>query len=94
MELKKEENTDRNFMAWKTGVLLFENDKLSEALKLLSDFYQLEFRIKDLALNDYTISGRYEKKLSIEELPVVLEMVLDVNIEKQGEIYWLKKKTN
>ncbi len=87
--LKKQENTDPNFMAWKTGVLIFNDENLSDALQVLSLFYHVEFKIKDSILRSYTINGRYEK-LKINEFIEVLEMTLDVKIEKQDEIYWLK----
>lgn len=93
-ELKKEKNTDLNFMAWKTGILVFDNENLVSAIKVLSDFYKIDLKIKDSSLNEYTISGRYEKQLSVNELPDVLEMVLDIEIEKKGQTYWLIKKTN
>ncbi len=93
-ELKKEKNSDLNFMAWKTGVLVFDNENLVRALKVLSDFYNVDFQLKDSLLSGYTISGRYEKSLSTKELPEVLEMVLNIEIEKKGETYWLKRKTN
>jgi ferric-dicitrate binding protein FerR (iron transport regulator) len=81
-------------MAWKTGVLVFDNENLVSALKVLSDFYKVDLQINDSSLNDYTISGRYEKSLNTTELPEVLEMVLNIEIEKKGKTYWLKKKTN
>jgi transmembrane sensor len=91
-ELKKEKNSDLNFMAWKTGVLVFDNENLVSALKVLSDFYKVDLQINDSSLNDYTISGRYEKSLNTTELPEVLEMVLNIEIEKKGKTYWLKRK--
>ncbi|NJO92407.1 MAG: hypothetical protein HC831_28135 [Chloroflexia bacterium] len=60
-ELKSEKNLDANFMAWKTGVLVFDNDNLVKALKVISEFYKLDFQLRDSLLNDYVISGRYEK---------------------------------
>lgn len=90
-ELKKEKNTDPNFMAWKTGVLVFDNQNLLDALQVLSGFYKVKFMVKDSVLTSYTLSGRYEK-LSISELTEVLEMTLNLKVEKQGEIYWLKSK--
>ena len=93
-ELKSEKNLDANFMAWKTGALVFDNDNLVKALKVMSEFYKLDLQLRDSVLSDYVISGRYEKSLSSGELQEVLEMVLNVDIEKKGETYWLKRKTN
>jgi len=88
-ELKKEKNTNPNFMAWKTGVFVFDNQNLVESLQELSEFYHVKFKIQDTVLTSYTLNGRYEK-LSINELVEILEMTLDIKVEKQGEIYWLK----
>jgi len=93
LELKKEENKDLNFMSWKTGVFVFDNQNLNESLKVLSGYYHVEFKLNDSALNNYTLSGNYEK-LSLDELVEVLEMTLDVKITRKGQTVELSKKVN
>jgi transmembrane sensor len=88
-ELTKKNIIDQNFMSWKTGVFIFNNEPLPHALDLLSEYYQVEFRIGDDKLQSFTINGKYEKK-SLEELIEVLEMTLGVRLEKKNGQYWLK----
>lgn len=92
-ELKKEENNDINFMSWKTGVFVFDNQNLSEALNALSGYYHVEFKLNDSALSNYTLSGNYEK-LSLDELIEILEMTIHVKIVRKGQIMELSKKVN
>jgi len=90
-ELKKEKNTDLNFMAWKTGVLEFRDLSLKKALKEISSYYKVDIRTKDSVLEDYLLSIRLDN----QKLSVVLELLeetLITEFEKKGETYWLKKK--
>jgi ferric-dicitrate binding protein FerR (iron transport regulator) len=87
-ELKKELNPDLNFLSWKTGIFTFNNEPLPNALKLLSDYYQIEFRIGDDKLKSYTISGKYQN-LELKDLIEVLKMTLGIKLEKTGGQYIL-----
>ncbi len=88
--LFKEENRDLNFMSWKTGVFEFNNSPLTEALIVFSGFYKCNFKVIDSQLNSYQISGKYEK-LKLEELIEVLELTIQVKIEKSGQTYLIKE---
>jgi len=90
-ELKKEKNTDLNFMVWKTGVLEFRDLPLKKALKEISSNYKVDIRTKDSVLGGYLLSVRLDN----QKLSVVLELLeetLIAKFEKKGETYWLKKK--
>jgi len=88
-ELKKETNPDLNFMSWKTGIFIFKNEPLPNALELLSAYYQVDFKIEDSSLQSFSISGKYEK-LSLQQLIEVLEITLGTKLEKKNGQYCLK----
>lgn len=92
-ELKKEKNEDPNFMSWKTGVFVFDDQRLKDALPVLSGYYKVEFELNDSLLSSYTLSGNYDK-LKLDELIEVLEMTLNLKIAKKGQEIWLSKKGN
>jgi len=89
-DLKKEVNTDLNYLAWKTGIITFKNEPLPKALKFLSEYYHAEINIKDSSIVAYTVAGKYEKK-SLQEMLEILEFTLMVKVEKENGKYWLKK---
>jgi ferric-dicitrate binding protein FerR (iron transport regulator) len=88
-ELTKEMNYDLNFMSWKTGILIFNNEALPSAFKVLSEYYKTEFVIGDSRLNAYRISGKYEK-LELDAMLEVLEMTLGVKSEKDNGKVWIR----
>ena len=81
----KEVNLDKNFLAWKTGVLIFENTPLIQAVVTLSQHYKTEFKIDNKNLSKLTINAEYDN-FSIEELAEVLKLTLNVQIEKQNGV--------
>jgi len=87
--LKKEANLDLNFISWKTGIFVFNNALLSEALNLFSGFYNCNFEIATSELKSYRINGKYQN-LKIEELIEVLEMTINIEIEKSNNTYLIK----
>jgi ferric-dicitrate binding protein FerR (iron transport regulator) len=88
--LIKERNKDVNFMSWKTGIFIFNNESLPKALEIVSDYYHVKFRMQDSSLNTYTLNGKYEQ-LSLNDLISVLEMTLGLKFEKTSDTYILKK---
>lgn len=58
--------------SWKEGVLIFDNEPVQNVLNSLERWYDVEIRIKDREINNYTFSGKVERKTNIEE---VLELI-------------------
>jgi transmembrane sensor len=85
----KGKNDDLNFLSWKTGIFIFNNEPLPKALEILSDYYHVQFKIQDSTMKAFTINGKYEK-LSLKDLISILEMTLGFRVERSGETYILK----
>lgn len=68
-----------NLTAWKTGVLSFEDIRLSEVIKDVSDYYKVDLRLKSSSIGDCHITTRFDNK-SLSEVLEVIEIVLDVEI--------------
>jgi len=83
--IKKMLNKDKNFMAWQTGILIFENTPLNKAVLILSEHYNMKFNIENDKLSKLTINAEYDN-FSVEELIEVLKLTLNVKIEKENGV--------
>lgn len=75
-----------NAVAWKTGMLEFDEASLLEVIKTLSHTYQADIQLRDKELSDLTITVSFNN----QELDAVLKVIantLDLRIEQQdGQI--------
>ncbi len=67
--LIKTKTVGQNFLAWKTGVLVFENSTLEDALQDIADFYQIRVDAVEEQLKHCTLTIKFQK----EPIEVVLE---------------------
>lgn len=77
--VKKEKNTNENFLSWKTGVLTFKNVKLSDAIPQMAQFYNIDIQCNDSTLNNYILEAKYNN-LSIEKLIEILRNTLNAEV--------------
>jgi len=79
-ELVKINNSDKNFLAWKTGILVFENTTLNEVCQILSKHFDKQIVLQNKeALKEKSLTAIYENK-SIDEILEILEITLDISI--------------
>ena len=90
-KIKKFINADPNFMAWKTGILVFKNQELSHAIKSISDYYHQKFELGP-GLDTVIFSTTFDS-LSIEQAIESLQLILDVDIAKENGVYILHQKS-
>jgi transmembrane sensor len=81
-EILKDDRPNRNFLSWKTGIINFEQEKVSRVLDILSSYYNREFIMehdvdKDLVFTS-TIDNQ-ELEDVLEELSLVLELKITYN---------------
>jgi ferric-dicitrate binding protein FerR (iron transport regulator) len=81
---------DPNLLAWKTGILVFNNTPLPEVANVLSGYYHKPITIDTPNPELLTLSASFEKQ-NIEEILEVVSMTLDLRCEKAAEGYILKK---
>jgi transmembrane sensor len=91
-EIVKSELKDNNFLAWKTGILSFNNISLKEVLSTLSENYHVEFKIKDKALLELKLTCEF-KNQGIEDILSEIEILLPIKLstDKQSIIIEAKK---
>jgi transmembrane sensor len=92
-ELKGFEAMNENDIAWKTGSISFNNLKLSEAIILLNEIYNVEIVCNDEVAN----SSKFEKgeRFQNESLNDILSVICKLNnlkVETSDEIIYLSKR--
>lgn len=70
-KMVKTENTDNNYMSWKTGILLFEGASLKSIAEKLSTHYKKEIKISDKELENLILTTKFEN----QELESVVKVI-------------------
>jgi transmembrane sensor len=82
--VQKNMNDDRNFMAWKTRLMVFENDSLSVITKTLGSVYHKNFIIRNPNLNHCPVTTIFDNK-DIQTVINVLKSTLDITVEEKDD---------
>ncbi|MDB9836046.1 DUF4974 domain-containing protein [Flavobacteriaceae bacterium] len=69
--LEVSEVTIENYIAWKSGVLVFDNESFIDIIQTLERKFNVEIQNKFIALNDKKFTGRFE----FESLEAILETI-------------------
>lgn len=75
------QQVDLNYLAWKTGKLIFQEDPLSKAVTDLSDFYEVRIEIRDL--EEYNVTSIFDNQ-PLEEVLEELKLLLGLEIDNNG----------
>ena len=78
-------NPDPNYMAWKTGIIVFENAGLKEIVATLSKVYNTEIRLPDKQPVDCSLTATFEKQPLSRVLNVIGE-TLGLSIRQQNGV--------
>jgi transmembrane sensor len=79
----KSQITDENYLSWKTGILSFNNQKLGEAVKVISEYYSKTIEVEP-ELQDRMITVTFNKQ-PFSEVLEILEMTLNIKIDSNPE---------
>jgi ferric-dicitrate binding protein FerR (iron transport regulator) len=82
----KEVNMDRNFISWKTRLIIFDSDSLLNVVKTLENVYHRQIEIENPAMKSCTITTSFNNK----DFPTVLKILENTlgitSEEKHGRI--------
>ena len=82
-EISTSELTNKNFLAWKTGILEFNNSQLKEVFDILSENYGYKFTVNKPEL--YELKLTYSFHITeVEEIFTELEIILPISIHIEG----------
>jgi ferric-dicitrate binding protein FerR (iron transport regulator) len=82
--MSKSTSTDQNYLAWKTGKLVFAETRLDEVVRLLNKTYHADVRLADPALGSCTITATFNNQ-SLESVMTVIKETLSLEVHKQGK---------
>jgi transmembrane sensor len=87
--ISKDKITDKNFLSWKTGILLFENEKIENVFNELTGFYNKKFIIKDAGNNDIRFTSKFDNQ-KLESVIEEIKLVLNLDYTQEGDtiLFW------
>ncbi|MCR4033883.1 MULTISPECIES: FecR family protein [Flavobacterium] len=91
LEISTENSDDK--IAWISNTIILKNTKLSETVKIIENWYNVDITIEDQELNDLTISGKFkDEKLEnvLESIAYLKQLKINYTTKKQITI---RKKT-
>ncbi|WP_461634088.1 FecR family protein [Labilibaculum euxinus] len=71
--------------SWTEGILYYENSSMAEVLEDIERWYDVQFTIEDNEIALYTLSGRFTKDYSINEVLTILQTSSPIIFEFEGD---------
>jgi transmembrane sensor len=90
-QISKSANTDPNYMAWKTRILVFDNETLAQVASTLQNVYQTPVKLADPQLAECSVTASFNDQ-SIQSVIEVIAETLDLQVKHNGEIIELSGK--
>ena len=91
MQIHKTANTDLNYMAWKTKILVFDNETLSDVVNTLQSVYQTTIKLTDPALSGCKFTATFHEQ-SLQSVLQVIQQTLDLQVKQSGNIIEMSGK--
>ena len=88
-KLSKKENSNGNFLAWKTGTLVFENTPMKQVMEDIANAYGISYEFENTAFMNCPLTTRFENE-SIENVLQAIEALFDIEIEENNGTYIIK----
>ncbi|OJJ20300.1 hypothetical protein BKI52_17705 [marine bacterium AO1-C] len=89
--ITKQKNTNKNFLAWKTRRLTYENTSLRDILPELEQHYQVKIEPQNTALLNCRFTGTFDN-ITLKKALEVIQFSMDASYEKLGDGYIIKGK--
>jgi ferric-dicitrate binding protein FerR (iron transport regulator) len=83
-KLIREKNNNVNYLAWKTGKMLFKENTLENVVNTLNNAYNVHIEIADPEISSLTLSASFENE-PIQEVLNVISKTFDIQITKKGK---------
>lgn len=87
---EKRPNENPNYMAWNSGILVYEGARLETVFNDLYSVYGIEISLSDQQINDNTITTVFEG-LTEEELIRIISSTFNLSWKKEGRVYVLSQ---
>lgn len=82
-QLKKSNNTEVNYISWKTRVFEFKDVPLKTIVKEINAAYFTNIQIQSTDLQECILNVTFQNK-TIDEILEILQVTLDISVQKQN----------
>ena len=86
--LSRKEQSDPNYISWKTKDFKFVDEELGKVLRELEDSYHVEIRAEGVQLSELRITSTYREQ-SIDSILETIGAAFGLNVQKKEELYYL-----
>ncbi len=83
---EKIDSADMNFLAWKTGKLVFKNDSLGYVIDVLNHTYRTRVEINNKILTGCRITVSFNNQ-SLDDVLEIIQSTLGLKVTRQKNIY-------
>lgn len=83
-KVKKVNNTDENFMAWKTKELFFDQIPLREVIKSIEAYFGVKVVVENPAILNCKYQGRFEQP-KLEDILDAMVFSMELSVEKSDD---------
>lgn len=90
---QKSENTDPNYLAWKTHDLVFAEVPLNEVFKCLEKTYHVNIEVLEPELNNLKLNAQFDKK-PIDFILNVVSLTFNLDLSVNNELYTFSNHKN
>lgn len=87
--LSRTEQSEPNYISWKTKHFIFVDEKLAMVLCELEEAYHVEIRTEGVSLDELRITSTYSEQ-SIDSILETLGAAFGMKVQKEEAIYYLK----
>lgn len=90
--LEKQENTDKNYIAWKTRELFFKDSNLNDISKTLSKVYDVKIELADPEIGKclYTSTNSTFVKEDLHDILNIICSTFNLELEQKNRTYIIK----
>ncbi len=84
--LSREENTDENYLSWKTRKLAFRQTELGEVARVLNRTYKKDILFESTELEHCLFTGTFDRQ-PVDSVIRVLQIALNLEVEQGRDAY-------
>lgn len=92
-KLTKKRNKDVNYLAWRTGKLIFKKSKLEEVVQSINRTYDTQIIINSDSIKNKEITATFDQE-PVEHILEVIGRTFGVEIQKENQTYFIGEENN
>lgn len=87
--LEKSLNKNKNYLSWKSDIMVFENDTLEDVIRILENYYNIKFEFVNPENKSIKLSVKFENQ-KLEDVLKILEFTLNLTFQKSSNKILIK----